>query len=34
MEVVVGEISAADQDADATNPFAPKLLRGGTQPKK
>jgi HlyD family secretion protein len=32
-EVVVGEISAADQEADATNPFAPKLFKGGA-PKK
>ena len=28
MEVVVGELTAADQEADANNPFAPRSLQG------
>jgi HlyD family secretion protein len=28
MEVVIGEILAADQGGDTTNPFAPKLFKG------
>jgi HlyD family secretion protein len=34
LEIVVGEESAAAQSSDTTNPFAPKLFKGGAKPKQ